>query len=179
MIRTVLARASSLVGSGVRLPGTPRAIALAAHGEAPTLGDYLELDDGVLAVAMRAWEDAKDPALADVARRVRLRSLFKTYELFGEFALPEGQAHAHEIARDIARSRGLEPDVYVGLDVATDVPFGSDTDPMMVVFAKGPARPLSDVSFLLSRLSGQVMSRVRLVLAPELRDEVAQALVHA
>jgi HD superfamily phosphohydrolase len=179
MIRTVLARASSLVGNGVRLPGTPRAIELAAHGEAPSLSDYLELDDGVLAVAMRSWEDAKDSALADVARRVRLRSLFKTHELFGELALPEGQARAHEIAKDIARARGLDPDVYVGLDVATDVPFGTDTDPMMVVFAKGPARPLSEVSFLLSRLSGQVMSRVRLVLAPELRDEVAQALLHA
>ena len=40
----------------------------------------------------------------------------------------------------------------------------------MVVYAKGPARPLSEVSFLLGRLAGQVLSRVRLVFAPELRS---------
>ena len=125
---------------------------------------------------MRAWEDSKDASLADIARRVRLRALFKTYELFGEQALPEGRERAFAVAQDIARSRGLDPKLYVGLDVASDTPFGAEPDPLMVVFAKGPARPLSDVSFLLARLAGQVMSRVRLIVAPELRDEIAQAL---
>jgi HD superfamily phosphohydrolase len=176
MIRTVLARATAVVGEGTRLGGTPRAIELSAHGQSPSLQDYLELDDAVLAVAMRAWEDGPDAPLADIARRVRLRQLFKTYELFGEQALPDGRDRALEVARDIARSRGLDPLLYVGLDVAADTPFGAEPDPLMVVFAKGPARPLSDVSFLLARLAGQVMSRVRLIVAPELRDAIAQAL---
>jgi HD superfamily phosphohydrolase len=176
MIRTVLGHASALISNGVRLPGTPRAIELAAHGQAPSLEDYLELDDAVLAVAMRSWEDSKETALADVSRRVRLRQLFKTYELFGEQALPDGRERALAIAEDIARSRGLDPKLYVGLDVAADTPFGAEPDPLMVVFAKGPARPLSDVSFLLARLAGQVMSRVRLIIAPELREAVAEAL---
>jgi uncharacterized protein len=176
MIRTVLAHASAVVADGTRLPGTPRAIELAAHGQAPTLADYLELDDAVLAVAMRAWEDGPDQPLADISRRVRLRRLFKTYELFGEQALPDGRAQAFATAQEIARARGLDPKLYVGLDVAADTPFGAESDPLMVVFAKGPARPLSDVSFLLARLAGQVMSRVRLIVAPELRDEIAQAL---
>lgn len=176
MIRTVLAHASAVVADGTRLVGTPRAIELAAHGQAPSLADYLELDDAVLSVAMRAWEDAKDQSLGDIARRVRLRELFKTYELFGEQALPEGRERALAVAQDIARSRGLDPDLYIGLDVAADTPFGGEAEPLMVVFAKGPARPLSDVSFLLARLAGQVMSRVRLIVAPELRDEIADAL---
>jgi HD superfamily phosphohydrolase len=176
MIRTVLARASSLIADGHRLHGTPRGIELSAHGEPPSLGDYLDLDDAVLATAMRAWEEAKDGPLADLAKRVRHRVLFKTFELFGEQALPEGRARAFEIARDIAKSRGLDPDLYVGLDVAADTPFGAETEPLMVVYQKGPARPLSEVSFILARLAGQVMSRVRLVFAPELRDDVTAAL---
>ena len=56
------------------------------------------------------------------------------------------------------------------------MPFGAEVEPLRVVFAKGPARPLSDVSFLLTRLAGQVLSRVRLVFAPELRDDVTRAL---
>ena len=175
MVRTVLRRASAVIADGTRLPGTPRAIEMSAHGAPPTLGDYLELDDAVLAVAMRGWEDGPDPALADLSRRVRSRGLFKTYELFGEQALPEGRNLAHETARAIAKERGFDPDLYVGLDVAADTPFGGEPDPLMVVFAKGPARPLSDVSFLLARLAGQVLSRVRLVFAPELREPITEA----
>jgi hypothetical protein len=176
MIRTVLGRASALIADGHRLAGTPRAIELTAHGAPPTLGDYLDLDDAVISVAMHAWESSSDPALADLCKRVRARSLFKTYELFGEQALPDGREHALEVARDVARARGLDPDMYVALDVASDTPFGGEAEPLMVVYAKGPARPLSDVSFLLARLAGQVMSRVRLIVAPELREEITRAL---
>jgi HD superfamily phosphohydrolase len=176
MIRTVLRHATSLLADGMRLEGTPRAIQLAAHGQKVSLADYLELDDNVLAVAMRAWEDDHDKSLADISNRVRARRLFKTYELFGEQALPPGRQHAFEVAQDIAKKHGLDPNLYVGLDVAADTPFGAESEPLMVVFQKGPARPLSDVSFLLARLAGQVMSRVRLIVAPELRDEIAAAL---
>lgn len=176
MIRTVLGRASALIAEGHRLPGTPRGIELTAHGEPPTLGDYLDLDDAVLSVAMHSWESASDPGLADLCKRVRARSLFKTYELFGELALPAGREHALDVAREVAKSRGFDPDVYVALDVASDTPFGGEAEPLMVVYAKGPARPLSDVSFLLARLAGQVMARVRLIVAPELRDDITKAL---
>jgi HD superfamily phosphohydrolase len=176
MIRTVLARSASRILDGDRLPGAPRAIEHAAHGEPIQLHDYLELDDAVIAVAMHAWEKASDPILADLCKRVRNRELFKTFELFGEQASPAGREQAHGIARDIAVARGFDPDHYVGLDVALDTPFGAESDPLYVVFAKGPARPLSDVSFLLARLAGQVLSRVRLIIAPELRDDVTRAL---
>ncbi len=176
MIRTVLARASELIAEGMRLPLTPRAVELAAHGAAPPLREYLELDDGVLAVAMRGWEDGQDKPLADLCKRVRVRSLFKTLELFGEQALPEGRLLSLEKAREVARARGLDERVYVGLDVASDTPFGAEADPLMVVFAKGPQRPLSEVSFLLARLAGQVLTRVRLVFAAELRDDITAAL---
>ena len=176
MIRTVLAHASRVVADGTRLEGTPRAIQLAAHGQPVSLDDYLELDDAALAVAMRSWESSSNEPLADLARRSRLRQLFKTYELFGEQALPDGRERALAVAQDIARAHGLDPMIYVGLDIAEDTPFGAESEPLMVVFAKGPPRPLSDVSFLLARLAGQVMSRVRLIVAPELRDEIAAAL---
>lgn len=176
MIRAVLGRASRLIADGTDLAGTPRAIVDAARGGQIALADYLELDDCALATAMRAWEDGPDPALADVSKRARLRRLFKTYELFGEQATPEGQRVALETARGIARDRGLDPDMYVGLDVAGDVPFGADAEPLMVVFAKGPARPLAEVSFLLNRLAGQVVARVRIICAAELRDALMDAL---
>jgi hypothetical protein len=125
---------------------------------------------------MHAWEKGSDAPLADLSARVRARALFKTLELFGEQASPGGRERALAVAREVALKEGLDPDAYVGLDVATDVPFGGEAEPLMVVYAKGPARPLSEVSFLLARLAGQVLSRVRLVFAPELREKITDAL---
>ena len=176
MIRTALARAAKLIASGTRLPGVPRAIDVAARGEAIALGDYLELDDAVLMAALHAWESASDPGLADLARRVRARALFKTLELFGEHATEAGRARAHAIARDVAITSGFDPDVHVGIDAASDEPLGGEDEPLLVVYAKGPARPLSEVSFLLGRLAGQVLSRVRLVFVSDLREKITHAL---
>jgi HD superfamily phosphohydrolase len=176
MIRTIVGRAVLVLQEGGALDAVPAAVAAGARGDPIALGDYLELDDGVLWGAMHAWESATDRPLSDLSRRIRARALFKTFELFGEHATVEGRERALAVARDVARSRGLDPDVYVGLDVATDEPFGGEAAPLLVVYAKGPARPLHDVSFLLGRLAGQVLSRVRLVMAPELRDSVTHAL---
>jgi HD superfamily phosphohydrolase len=176
MIRMILARAVTVLQGGGRLDAVPAAVAAAARREPIRLGDYLELDDDVLWVAMRAWESAPDAPLADLSRRIRRRSLFKTLELFGEQATVEGRGRALAVARDVARARGFEPDVYVGVDEASDQPFGARDAPLTVVYSKGPARPLQEVSFLLGRLAGQVLSRVRLVLAPELREPVTDAL---
>jgi HD superfamily phosphohydrolase len=175
MIRTILSRAAKLIGSGVRLEGTPRAVELAAHGQEIPLADYLELDDAALGMAMHVWESCKDEGLRDLTRRIRVRALFKTYELFGEQASRQAREHALSIARDVAKQHGLDPDVHVGIDIATDVPFESEEEPL-VVYSKGPPRPLSEVSFLLSRLKGETLERVRIVFAPELRDAITTAL---
>ncbi|HXN34308.1 MAG TPA: HD domain-containing protein [Polyangiaceae bacterium] len=176
MIRKTFTRAVAMLREGAALDAVPAAVASAARDEPIALGDYLELDDGVLWGTMHAWETAADRPLADLARRIRARALFKTLELFGEHATLAGRQGALAIAQEIARMRGLDPDAYVGLDVASVEPFGFDTQPLMVVYAKGPARPLHEVSFLLGRLAGQVLSRVRLILAPELREPVTHAL---
>jgi HD superfamily phosphohydrolase len=176
MIRTILGRAVAFLRGGGSLPDVPAAVASAALGQPISLGDYLELDDGVLWGAMHAWENGADEPLADLCRRIRARKLHKTLELFGEHATPSGRAAALEVARDVARARGLDADLYVGVDIASDEPFGHGGAPLLVVYSKGPTRPLEDVSFLLGRLAGQALSRVRLVLAPELRTAVTHAL---
>jgi hypothetical protein len=175
MIRTILARAARLMAEGQRLEGTPKAFELAAHGQDVPLAEYLELDDALLTVTLHAWEKAADRPLADLAARVRGRALFKTLELFGEQASEPGRLRALEIAREVTRAQGLDADAYVGLDVAADVPFEAMRAPL-VVFAKGPARRIDEVSFLLSRLANQELSRVRLIFAPELREAITRAV---
>jgi uncharacterized protein len=174
MICAILRRAAALLCDGVKLPSDLPALAsIAYHGQAP-LGDYLELDDAALFVAMHAWENASDAVLADLCRRIRGRSLFKTLELYGTDEASRADALA--TARDIARRHGLAPESYVGLDAASDTPFSDQDDPLTVLFPRGVAKKPGDVSFLLGRLRGETVTRVRLIFAPELRDAITSAL---
>jgi HD superfamily phosphohydrolase len=188
MIGAILRRAIELVQGGTPLPGLPAALATAATGEQPTLEQYLELDDQVLLGAVHAWENVKDPLLADLCRRLRARALFKTIELFSEPGEPGGSgasgdrapdarhAAALETARDIARSAGLDPNVYVGLDVAVDTPYADD-ESLKVMFPRGRARRPAEVSFLLARLRDETVTRARVIFAPELREAMREALI--
>jgi uncharacterized protein len=174
MIRCILSRVASLVADGRPPPSLPRAIETAVRGKPVKLADYLELDDAVLYTSMHAWEDAPDPILRDLTRRLRARALFKTLELYG--TEPEQRARALAIAAEIATRSGLDPTYYVGLDVAADTPFPEPGDPLEVIFPRGTPRAPSDVSFLLRRLEGETVTRVRLVCACELRDAIVAAI---
>jgi HD superfamily phosphohydrolase len=176
MLMQILARARELLADGARLAGTPPGLeALARHGTV-ALGEYLELDDPALWVALATWAKGSDPLLSDLAQRLQARRLFKTYELFGEQAAPRGRLEALDIARDVAKKSALDPEIYVGLDVASTVALDDADDPLTIVFPDGAVRSLAEVSFLLGRLRGERLERVRLVFAPELRDAIKRAL---
>jgi HD superfamily phosphohydrolase len=176
MLTKILERARLLIADGSRLPATPPGlISLSRDGDC-ALGDYLALDDPSLWVALSAWQHAKDPLLADLTQRLQARRLFKTYELFGEQAAPRGRLEALDVARDVATKAGFDPEVHVGLDVASTVALDDDDDPLTIVFPDGAVRSLAEVSFLLGRLRGERMERVRLIFLPELRDDLKRAL---
>lgn len=172
MIGAILRRAGALLRDGVELPSTPTALAkLATDGQA-SLSEYLELDDIQLWTTMRAWESARDPILADLTRRLRSRHLFKTLDL----EPGEPAERALQIARQIAQDASLDPNLYVGIDVAETIPFSEGDDPLVVVYASGVTRKPGDVSFLLGRLRDERLVRTRLIFAKELRDSITRAL---
>lgn len=176
MLARIFERVGFLIADGKRLPGTPPAIlALSREGDAP-LDEYLALDDGALWVAIASWRESDDPVLSDLTRRLFARKLFKTLELFPHQSGPRERLELLERARDVARSRGFDPELHVGLDAASTLAFDDSSDPLMVVFPRGEMRPLAEVSFLLGRLAGQRMERVRLVFAPELREAIEDAV---
>ena len=155
MIRTILARAIMVLREGGRLDAVPAAVASVARGEPIALGDYLELDDGVLWGAMHTWEGGKRPAAGRPRAAASARARCSRRSSSSATRRASRGASARWRSRATWRARaGFDPDVYVGLDVATDEPLGASGAPLMVVYAKGPARPLHEVSFLLGRLAG-------------------------
>ncbi|MFO0589524.1 MAG: HD domain-containing protein [Polyangiaceae bacterium] len=173
MVKRILERAIALVRDGVRLPSLPPAFLSVAAGEQPTLGEYLDLDDQVLLLAIHAWEQAGDPTLADLCKRLRAREIWKTIDLHD--ADEAAKAEALGRARDIAKTAGLDPDVYVALDVAEDTPYKDDGS-LLVAFRRGRARRPTEVSVVLERLDGATCARTRIVFPAELRPQMLEAI---
>lgn len=174
LLRSILSRVHALLADGARLERVPAAIrSLVSDGDAP-LGEYLDLDDVALWGMIASFRDARDPILRDLAARLTARRLFKTRELFQE--REEEVASLHEQVRELARRAGLDPDVYVALDVAEVAAFDQPPEGLKVRLPGGRAADPAEVSFLLGRLLGARMRRVRLVFAPELREAVDEAL---
>jgi HD superfamily phosphohydrolase len=177
MVTQVFARVRDLLLNGTDVEGVPTAVKnIALHGDA-SLGEYLDLDDVRMLTCLSAWQSSSDSVLRDFATRLCQRKLFKTYELYAEQAEPNARLEAYEIAKDVARQAGYDPSIYVGLDVSSDVPFDDTHEPLTVVFPDNSQRRPADVSFLLGRLRGQKLMRVRLIFIPELRERIVTALM--
>jgi HD superfamily phosphohydrolase len=172
----ILARIQRLLLDGAPVEPLPRGIASLLRSGGASLPDYLALDDGVLWSSLAEWRRARDPILADLCQRLYSRTLFKTIELYGEDLQPGRYEELLEFLKGRARAAGLDPEYYVGVDEAVDVPFDPSKDPLAVIFPDNVARAPSDVSFILGRLSGEVMTRKRLVFPKELRDELSAHL---
>jgi HD superfamily phosphohydrolase len=172
----ILARVRSLLLDGHHIPSIPAGIeSLLRTGDA-SLEEYLALDDALLWTAVSAWRDARDPILSDLCGRLYARKLFKTLELYGEEATPERYQAILSFATERAAAIGLDPRYYVGLDEASDTPFDNSGDSLEVIFPDSAGRAPQEVSFILGRLSGEKLTRTRLVFPKELRCEV---LAHA
>jgi HD superfamily phosphohydrolase len=111
LLSRILDRAAELIRDGARLPDVPPAlIGLTLQGDTD-LDKYLALDDSSLWYALTAWRESKDPVLADLCQRLHARRLFKTLRLYGADQGPDTYGEARDIACELVRARGLDPDV--------------------------------------------------------------------
>lgn len=173
LLSRILSRVATLVQQGSAPQGVPSAIDSLVRNQDASLDAYLEMDDTTLWQCLRGWQQSSDPILADLCRRLCRRDLFKTHEFFGQPLAPEEPRRWLERARQLAADRGLDPDIYVGLDDASLVAYDdSQPNALRVVFPGGTSRPLAEVSFLLERLHGQRLNRCRLIFPAELRDDL-------
>lgn len=178
LIKAIFARAARALRDGTPLPFVPAAIRRASRGETPTLGEYLDLDDVMVGAAFAAWESATDPVLADLCRRLRARRLGKTIAIYDSPDEAAAIARVVEAARARTLAAGLDPDSHVAVDVAEDGGALGDDDAgqLEVVFGGGQVRPLPQVSPMLRSLRSAPIRRVRVVVPPEIRDELVAAL---
>ncbi len=180
LIRAIFLRVAELVSDGRTPAQTPRAIVAAASGDTVSLGDYLALDDVALLGAFRAWEQADDAVLADLARRLWARRLPKTVPLPVDGRTTGSWQEAVDRARSVVARHGLSPELSVRLDVPGEAaytePDDDSADGLWVLLRHQPIQRLGRISFLLGELRNKTIERPRLIFPAEVRDEVLAAL---
>jgi uncharacterized protein len=181
LVRAIFARAMELLRAGVDLGATtPRAFSDVARGVHPSLEAYLELDDGALMACIAGFQRAADPILSDLCQRLLVRTLPKTIPLSEAPGAEATWAVCYERAAEIATRRGYRSDLYVWLDVPSDVPYEepeeSRSSALWVARRHRPMARLGEVSFLLRELRNKRAVRPRLVFPAELREEISSAI---
>ena len=138
-------------------------------GEEPTLGQFLDLDDHALEQAIKAYSEAEDPVLSELAQRLRFRRLFKTRRLPPD--LPKDEAV--QTLDEILREHGVGPS-YLGSIDRVEIAAYTGEDEMMVLTG-GRLRKLLDVSPVLHGLASEVFVHYRAIFPPSVRDAVRKA----
>jgi len=142
-----------------------------ARSETVAIGDYLALHDVSVQTALDQWAGygnpaANDPVLADLARRVVDRRLFKTFDLGDDARVAEKLGPA---ALDIATKHfGKHGHYYMHIDTAKHAGYVAKPDEELHVIDH-PRYGAVTLSRLLEDMPlGQPSATVRLLCAPEL-----------
>lgn len=179
-VRAILTRVQELIVDGADESFAPRAIVLAARQQSIALTDYLALDDVGLLAAFRGWAGATDPTLATLAADLLARRFPKTFPLPTGGGARELWTTALDAARSVIDAAGMRPDLYLRLDVPSDVPYAEPTDERadglwVLMQHRAPIR-LGDASFLLGELRNKRIERPRLIFPSALREPIVAAV---
>ena len=136
-------------------------------GESISTSEYLQLDDTDLTFHLKQWSRDPDPMLADLAGRFMARRLFKVMDvtlqkdLFDQF---------WKRAQECVRRAGFDPEYYLLMDRAADVPYygyysPASIDPSGLIYVEtgetgSPIREISEISEVVRGMRGYRIDRV-------------------
>lgn len=176
-------RAGDLVRNGYPISADP-ALKKALTREEPTVPEYLELDDWMLMAHVEKWAKADDPILADLARRLLERRLFKCIDLGPWLKDPEAYGDKYGKLREQMGNNNFSPDYYLAVDKAENSPYkdyyilqrgskdgeadGREASLQIYLFDKnGQPEELSNASDLIGALRNEIYVNVRLYFPAE------------
>ena len=172
---STLNRARLLIESGTlrfRMPGSPFEKLLL--GEQASTSEYLQLDDTDLLFRLKEWSRDNDEILADLARRLMDRRLFKAIDLGADVSERFWSA-----AAEIVHQAGFDPQYYLITDRAADIPYYGDYSPAgdpksLIYIETGPQASTREISEVSEVVRGMHAYRIDRVCVPsEVADEIS------
>jgi HD superfamily phosphohydrolase len=165
---SALKRARTLIEAGnlqFRIPGSVFEKLLL--GQPMTTSEFLQLDDTDLTFHLKQWTRERDQILADLSRRFIERKLFKAIDL--ELASEQIEPFWLQARRLVSRA-GFDPDYYLIMDRAVDIPYYGyywprQADPKGLIYIEaGSPRPkireISEVSEVIRAMRSYAIDRV-------------------
>jgi uncharacterized protein len=136
--------------------------------------EYLQLDDTDVMFRLKEWSRDSDEILADLASRLIHRRLFKAIDLAAD--VPQ---RFWESAKEIVQRAGFDPQYYLIMDRAADVPYYGDyspvgVDPKSLIYVEtGPQSSIREISEVSDVVRGMRGYRIDRVCVPvEIADEM-------
>lgn len=119
------------------------------------LKDYLSLDDGVMNAYFQTWQTSPDKILADLARRLVNRQVFKSV------TFDEADKDKLDQLRDLLTAVGFDADYYSAVHYNFDLPYDiyrpeakNPRTAITIIEKNGTIAELSSLSPLVSALTG-------------------------
>lgn len=179
MLAAACRRAAWLAGQQrLSMAGLAPGLSKALRGLRPSAAELLDLDDGELWAALKAWRDGGDAILQRLAGGLLDRRLYKSVQASG--LSPEEQSAALGKAYDLLCSAGYDPDYHLLCDTARDQayrPYAAQELGTEGIFVRWPDgnREISETSRLVRSLA-EASSDTRWFVPAELRPEVKKIL---
>jgi HD superfamily phosphohydrolase len=155
MLRVILQRATDEIAAERRKSPHPffDELGKSSPTSLPSVHNYLRLDDFQLLGYVDQWAEEDNP-LGEVCRRLRSRRIYKTYLYTEDSHVAEPKI---ERIKELAKSRGFDPDLFVIPDDASDIalkaPESSKYQPLYFVEPSGATSELAKTKSFVNDLS--------------------------
>jgi HD superfamily phosphohydrolase len=161
-----LRRARELTKSGrLRYQSTGSPFEKLLMGDQLTTLEYVQLDDTDVTYHLKEWSHETDPVLSDLSNRFINRRLLKATDIEATGSNEELKVRA----REIVAGAGFDPDYYLMLDQASDVPYYGyyspvGKDPRALIYVESGTlreiREISEISEVVRGLRGYRIDRI-------------------
>jgi HD superfamily phosphohydrolase len=149
--------------------------------EEVAVSEYLQLDDIDISFHLKQWTKEPDPVLSDLARRFIDRRLFKAIDV----DLPaDGAERFWRCARQVVEQAGFDPEYYLIMDRAIDIPYYGyyspvdvDSKGLIYIDTGGPQPAIREISEISAAVRGMHGYRIdRACFPAEVTDEMARLI---
>lgn len=180
MVTQILKRAAELLQEGRDLFAPQPLRKLITQTTKLTPQEFQELDDVVLAHALREWSRSRDGILTDLCRRFLERRIFKTVKMEQR----RYERFKNEL-QELARAGKFDPDYYLVLDTAVADPYVDGlfrraedevSESIYLVDRDLNLHELSEHSELIRAVTNRLVTQARLCFPEELRTRITRLL---